>query len=150
MDSSGFAVILAPARWAMEQVGLHPADMQVWAFMVVLFMLAWASPHAYGDWVLVRRRRATTGTVVELDTSGDSDTAVIAFEDHLGRPHRFESELPVTGRTRTTGSAVAIVYDPLNPGRAREAGRWLAKAVQHLAWFGSATGLAVYAVWPGA
>jgi hypothetical protein len=142
-----FCAILVPARWLMETLGLHPVDMQVWALMVAVFMLAIAAPGSYGDWVLSRRQHRVTGTVLSIDTSGDSDTARIAFRDSTGRTHAFDSMLPINAATSTVGNPVDVIYDPLFPRRAREAGRWLAKGLTTIGWYSVAVLIFAYAIW---
>ena len=140
-------LIVWPFRTAMEAVGLHPIDIQVWSLMVALFMVAWYAPTSYGDWILSRRSRRTMGEVVEIEASSDSrDTLRISFRDHAGEWHDFSSSLPVNGPTSVVGNPVEVIYDPMRPQRAREAGRWVMKSTQALLWYAMAVSLLYYAV----
>jgi hypothetical protein len=142
-----WAVILWPMRVLMQAVGLHPIDIQVWAMMVTVFMVAIYAPTTYGDWVLSRRRLRTTGEVIEIERSSDSpDTPRIGFYDRHGVRHDFSSPLPINTRTEVVGNQVEVIYDPLHPWRAREAGRWLMKGTQAVLWYAIAISLALYAV----
>ena len=143
------SAVLGPPRWVLERLGVAPTDMQAYALLVVLFMLCIAAPGSYGDWMLSRRARHVTGTVLLIDTGGDSPTARIGYRDHTGRNHAFDSNLPTVGATGAVGNAVEVVYDPLYPKRAREAGRWLAKGVATIGWYGMALLVLGYAIWGG-
>jgi hypothetical protein len=131
----------------MEAAGLHPIDMQGWALMVAVFMLAIALPGSYGDYVLSRRQLRTLGTILSIDYRGDSPTPRIGFRDTQGRSVEFDSNLPLNSVTDTVGSTLEIVYDPLQ--RAREAGRRLLKSLGAFVWYGGAIASFAYAVWGG-
>jgi hypothetical protein len=59
---TAFETALVPFRAVMVMLGFAPSDMQVWTFMVGLFLLALVLPEAYSSYVLRRRRMRTTGT----------------------------------------------------------------------------------------
>lgn len=144
-------LVVWPFRTAMEAAGLHPIDIQVWSLMVALFMVAWYAPTSYGDWILSRRCKSTMGEVIEIEKDSDSpDTPRITFRDHCGERHDFSSPLPVNGRTSAVGNRVEVIYDPVRPQRAREAGRWVMKSTQALLWYAMAAGLLFYALGIGA
>ena len=127
---------LSPLRAAAEAVGFHPSDIQIWCFLCALFVVALVVPRSYGDLVLRRRRVVAMGTVVAIDTSGDGPgTPTIEFPDASGKVRRFDSDLPINGTTEVVGAPVEVMYDPLRPARAREAGRPLAKAVNVIVWY---------------
>jgi hypothetical protein len=127
---------LSPFRASAETFGYHPTDMQIWCFLCALFISAIVTPYTYGDFVLRRRRAFATGKVVKIDTSGDAPyTPTIEFRDASGNLRRFDSNLQVNGGTGTVGAAVAVIYDPVNPARAREIGRPLAKAFNTIFWY---------------
>ena len=133
---------LSPFRAIAGFFGGSPSDMQVWAFLCALFVSALVMRSTYGDFVLRRRRVLATGRVVKIDTSGDGpDTPIIEFRDKAGTTRRFDSHLPVNRATKVVGGEVAVMYDPLNPKRAREIGRPFAKAFHYLVWYAIAIGL---------
>ncbi len=135
-----------PVRAAMEAVGLEPSNIHVWALMVSIFMVVLLAPTSYGDFVLRRRSRRALGTVVSIDESDDTPTARIGFRDESGRHVEFDSDLWVNDRTSVIGGMVAVVYDPLNPKRAREEGRGRARLFTAVAWYGFAIGIGIYAI----
>lgn len=143
-----FQTLLGPGRWLMEHVGIHPIDMQVWALYVAAFMLVLGGASTYGDIVLMRRRVRTTGTVTRIDRD-DVDTPRIAFRATDGENYEFASTLPINFGTDTIGNAVSVVYDPLNPQRAREAGRPFAKGFAIVTWYGVAVAILAYAIGGG-
>ncbi|TIX53412.1 MAG: hypothetical protein E5V33_26760, partial [Mesorhizobium sp.] len=121
--SQAFHQALSPFRATAESIGYSPTDMQIWCFLCALFVLALVVPHSYGDIVLRRRRAYAIGKVVGIDTSGDSpSTPTIEFADRQGRSWRFDSNLPINSVTGSIGASVEVIYDPLNPKRAREVG----------------------------
>ena len=127
---------LSPFRAMAEALGFHPSDIQIWCFLCALFLVALVVPRSYGDLVLRRRHALAAGTVVALNPSDDGpDTPTIEFRDASGKVTRFDSDLPVDGTTETIGAAVDVMYDPLHPARAREAGRPLANAVNVIVWY---------------
>ena len=127
---------LSPFRAAAEALGFHPSDIQIWCFLCALFAAALVVPRSYGDLVLKRRRVLAMGAVVAIDRSGDGpDTPTIEFRDASGKVTRFDSDLPVNGTTEAIGAPVEVMYDPLHPARAREAGRPLARAVNVIVWY---------------
>ena len=139
---------LSPFRAAAEALGYFPSDIQIWCFLCAVFISALVLPHTYGDLVLARRRLTTTGKVVEVDTSGDAPyTPVIEFRHIAGRVRRFDSVLPVNGATGKIGAEVAVVYDPVNPTVAREAGRPLSKAFHNIVWYVIIVGLFALSIW---
>ena len=139
LAEQGFGFLLSPFRFVMQAVGLHPSDIQVWALLVGLFLLCLSLPVTYGDWVLSRRQRRTTGTVLAIDMRGEAPySPTIGFTDLHGRAYKFDSSLPLSRRTDQVGAAVEVIYDPLNPKRAREAGRPLGRAIIAIAWYGMA------------
>ena len=144
------SALLGPPRWVLERLGVVPTDMQAYALLVVLFMLCIAAPGSYGDWMLSRRARRVTGTVLSIDTSGDSPTPRIGYRDHTGQSRAFESNLPTNAATGGIGNAVEVIYDPLYPKRAREAGRGLAKSLTTIGWYGMAMLVLAYAICGGA
>lgn len=140
-------LLMAPFRGAMEAVGLHPSDLQVWALIVALLMAVLILPTVYGDIVLARRRHQALGTIVAIQTDGDGvRTPLIEFLDSNRRTVRFTSMLPVTAATTAVGDTVPIIYDPRRPSRAREAGRPLIKLAAYLLWWGFIAGALAFAV----
>jgi hypothetical protein len=139
-----FSLILVPGHWLMQRLGLEPTDLQVWALMVGVFMLTLGGASAYVDIILMQRRVRTTGTIVRIDRD-DVDTPRIAFADVHGRTHEFSSSLPVRGGADTMGDTVAVIYDPQNPRRVREAGRPILKVLGAVVWFGLASVTLSYA-----
>ena len=144
-----FQLLLVPGRWLMEQLGLHPADMQVWALNVAAFMLVLGGISTYGDLVLARRQVRTKGAVVSIDRN-DVDTPRIAFTDRRGDRYEFDSNLPIRLGADAVGDSIAVVYDPHNPKRAREAGRPIAKGFSIVVWYGVALAILAYAIVGGA
>ncbi|QPF86905.1 hypothetical protein IC762_11680 [Bradyrhizobium genosp. L] len=142
---------LSPLRVVAEAFGYSPADMQIWAFICGLLLLALVFPQSYGDLVLRRRRAVASGKVVGIDTGGDGpDTPIIEFADRSGKIRRFESHLPVNAATDWVGARVSVIYDPLHPTRAREDGRAFMKVLHAAAWYAMVLGLFAFAFWPGA
>ena len=144
-----FQTVLVPGRWLLEHVGMHPIDMQVWALYVAVFMLALGGASTYSDVILMRRQMRTTGTVTGIDRD-DVDTPRISFRAADGESYEFASTLPLNFGTATIGNSVAVVYDPLNPRRAREAGRPIAKGVAIVVLYGVAVAILAYAIAGGA
>lgn len=144
--ADGFRVILVPARMVMEACGLHPTDIQVWALMVSIFIVVLVGPTTYGDWVLRSRSRRAIGTVTSIDDRDETVTPRISFTDEGGQLVEFDSPLAVNARTDTVGGTVEVIYDPLNPKRAREANRLLYRFSSTVMWYGIAVALAVYAI----
>jgi hypothetical protein len=133
---AAFAACLLPFRAIMESFGLQPADHQVWAFMVGLFMIGIALPVHCGDFRLSRRHSKTTGFVAAIDRSGDGPySPIISFKDDSGRSWSFSSGLPCTAATECIGASVPVIYDPDNPKLAREEGRTAAKILYALLWY---------------
>ena len=111
--------------------------MQVWAVIVGLFLLALILPDTYSTFVFRHRNLRTMGTVTAIDTSGESPySPTIRFKNEIGREWQFDSGLPCNKRTGTVGALVPVMYDPLNPKRAREQGRFIMKAFSALSWWG--------------
>jgi hypothetical protein len=95
---------LTPFRMIAEAFGYSPPDIQIWCFLVVLFVVGLAAPESYGDIVLAHRRARAVGKVVKIDVSDDSpDTPVIDFRDASGRSGR--SSLPRLALTSPVRSA---------------------------------------------
>ncbi|BCH31284.1 hypothetical protein MesoLjLc_32140 [Mesorhizobium sp. L-8-10] len=139
---------LWPFRALADQFGYAPSDIQIWCLICVVFLGALVVPETYGDLVLMRRRAYTTGKVVRLDTSGDGpDTPVIEFTDRAGKRQRFHSGLAVNSTTATVGAEVAVIYDPVNPNRAREARRTLTMALGTIVWYGTIAFLIAFVIW---
>jgi len=129
-------MVMRPFRLIMEGAGLHPADMQVWALMVGLFLLAGIVPHTIGDLILMRRNARATGQVIALRDDNDGGFfPTIGFKDVAGERWQFESGLTTNSRTGEVGAAVVVLYDPRHPMRAREAGRPLARLLITLFWY---------------
>ncbi|TPM30792.1 DUF3592 domain-containing protein [Mesorhizobium sp. B2-3-5] len=145
-----FHQALFPFRAIAEAVGWHPSDLQIWCLLCGVFFLAPIGVQSYGGFVLKRRGIFATGKVVDIDKSGEySDNPIIEFADRSGRTWRFESYLPVNGKTRSIGAAVDVIYDPLHPKRAREMGRPVLKAVHLAVGYAIVAGLLLFAFWPG-
>jgi hypothetical protein len=144
-----FHLLLVPGRWLMAHVGLHPIDMQVWALNVAVFMLVLGGISTYGDLVLARRQVRTQGTVVSIDRN-DVDTPRIGFTDQRGERYEFDSNLPIRLGADAVGDSIAVVYDPSNPKRVREAGRPIAKGFSIVVWYGVALAILAYAIVGGA
>jgi hypothetical protein len=111
-------------------VNVAPTLMQWVALLLALVGLAWFVPRTVGDVILKRRGVETTGKVVGIrrdnSNQGNASAATIEFIDARNRPYTFKSDLPVTDDTGFVGASVAVIYDPKNPARAREANRPLA------------------------
>jgi hypothetical protein len=104
--------------------GLDLNAAQVWMLFFTLVFLAFLLSFLYDELVLGRRGRRTTGTVVGIDPGDESpDRPVIEFRDHSGRKVVFTSYRAVNAMTATIGAPVEVVFDPLRPKRAREAGK---------------------------
>ncbi|PAP94763.1 DUF3592 domain-containing protein [Mesorhizobium wenxiniae] len=141
---------LSPFRAIAEAFGYFPTDIQIWCFLCSVFMLVLVAPHTYGDLVLRRRRAHATGKVVKIDMSDESpSTPTIEFADHFGKIRRFESNLPVNDTTGSVGATVEVIYDPLHPDRAREAGRPVMKATHTALWYTIVALLMALAFLPG-
>ncbi|MFD2058545.1 DUF3592 domain-containing protein [Mesorhizobium calcicola] len=148
--SQAFHHALSPFRAIAEAFGYVPTDMQIWCFLCGVFVLVLVVPYTYGDLVLRRRSAHATGKVVKIDSSGDSpSTPTIEFTDRLGKIRRFDSNLPVNNVTGSIGAAVKVIYDPLHPDRAREAGRSVMKAAHTAIWYTIFAALMALAFWPG-
>lgn len=148
--SLGFHHALSPFRALAEAFGYAASDMQIWCFLCGLFFLALVAPYTYGDLVLRRRRAYATGKVVKIDMSDDGpSTPTIEFADRLGKIRRFDSNLPVNDATGSVGAEVEVMYDPLHPNRAREAGRPLMKMAHTTLWYTIVAMLMALAFWPG-
>ncbi|KAA3452794.1 hypothetical protein C7I87_01070 [Mesorhizobium sp. SARCC-RB16n] len=148
--SEAFHQALFPFRAIAEAFGQHPGDMQIWCFLCGVFFLALVSAQTYGDIVLRRRGALAAGKVVGIDKSSDGpDTPIIEFADRVGKTWRFESHLPINRTTGSVGASVEVMYDPLRPKRAREAGRSFTKAAHLAVWFAIVAGLMTLAFWPG-
>jgi hypothetical protein len=119
-----FEAALTPFQAVARLVGLNPSIPQTYLFLVAAFFASILVIHLYGDLVLLRRGRRTAGTVVGIDPGDESpDRPIIRFKDASGREFTFTSTLGCNDTTRTIGAKVDVDYDPLKPGRAREAGR---------------------------
>jgi hypothetical protein len=148
--SQAFHLALSPLRALAETFGYFPSDIQLWCFVCGLFFLVLVVPHTYGDLVLRRRRAYATGKVVKIDMSDDGpSTPIIEFVDRLGKVRRFDSNLPVNDATGSVGVEVEVIYDPLHPNRAREAGRPLMKTTHTVFWYAIIAALMTLAFWPG-
>lgn len=119
-----FEAALTPFQAVARLVGLNPSIPQTYLFLVTAFFASILIIHLYGDIVLLRRGRRTAGTVVGIDPGDESpDRPIIRFKGASGREFTFTSTLGCNDTTRTIGAKVDVDYDPLKPGRAREAGR---------------------------
>ncbi len=97
-------------------------------FFTLLFV-GYAAQLLYTDFVLARRGRRATGTVMGIDPGDETpDRPLIEFRDQSGRMVVFRSHLGVNETTGTIGARVDIVFDPMHPKWAREVGRTGAKA----------------------
>jgi hypothetical protein len=115
---------LTPFQEVARLAGLNPSVMQTYLFLIAAVFATILVIHLYGDLVLLRRGRRTTGTVVGIDPGDESpDRPIIRFRDASGREFTFTSTLGCNDTTRTIGAKVDVDYDPAKPGRAREAGR---------------------------
>jgi hypothetical protein len=131
---SAFDTLSAPVRWPLEQLGFQPTSFQVYLFLVGLLLLYLAWTASGGRWLLAPSRRGrAVGTVVEIDTRGDSPTPVIRFTDATGRDWQFNSDIPTNAQTARVGATVALSYDVGNPRLALEDGRVLYKSIVTLA-----------------
>ena len=112
-----------------RQVGLELNSAQVWMFFFTLPFVGYAAYFLYVELMLSRRGRRAVGTVVGIDPGDETaDRPIIEFHDQAGRAVVFTSQLGVNATTGTIGARVDILFDPLHPKRAREAGRTGAKA----------------------
>ncbi|MBR0839313.1 DUF3592 domain-containing protein [Bradyrhizobium liaoningense] len=126
--SALFEAALMPFQAAARLVGLNPSIPQNYFFLVAAGFATLLFIHLYGDIVVLRRGRRTTGTVVGIDPGDDSpDRPIIRFRDASGREFTFTSDLSCNDTTRRIGATVEVDYDPAKPSRVREAGRPLAK-----------------------
>lgn len=115
--------VASPFIVLARQVGLELNAAQVWMLFFTLLFLGFALSFLYDEFALVRRGRRTTGTVVGIDPGDESpDRPIIEFHDQSGRKVIFTSYRGVNAKTGTIGARVDIVFDPLRPKRAREAG----------------------------
>ena len=131
-----------------------PDAAQVWRLFFTLLFVGYAAQLLYTDFVLSRRGRRATGTVVGIDPGDETpDRPLIEFRDQSGRVVVFRSYLGVNETTATIGAPVDIVFDPLHPKRAREVGRAGAKAYHlifvlvFIVMLAGATVMAKYAIY---
>jgi hypothetical protein len=121
---------LSPFRAIAEALGFSPSDIQIWMFLLGLFVSALVVSRSYGDLVLRRRYARASGRVVAIDRPSEAaSTPTIEFHDSSGKVRRFRSGLPINRVTGNLGAEVPVIYDPLMPDRAREAGRAISKAL---------------------
>jgi len=140
-------IVMQPFRLAMEAVGLHPVDMQVWALMVGLFLLIGVVPQTVTDLILTRRKALATGEVISLRDDNDGGFfPTIAFRDATGGRWQFESHLTTNAHTCDVGAAVPVIYDPRRPTRAREAGRPVARVTLIVWWYAFMAVIFYYAI----
>ena len=133
-----------------EAVGYAPTDLQIVCLLAPIAMLALAVPGTWSDIVLSRRRANAVGVVTGIETASAAPaTPVIDFPDSAGNVWRFASDLPCNRVTRAVGGRVPIVYDPMMPSRAREAGRPLALVYRWSLWYAVIILLPVLVFWPG-
>jgi hypothetical protein len=119
-----FEAALMPFQEVARLAGLNPSVAQTYLFLVAAAFAPILIIHLYGDLVLRRRGRRTTGAVVGIDPGDESpDRPIIRFRDASGREFTFTSTLGCNDTTRTIGAKVDVDYDPAKPKRAREAGR---------------------------
>ncbi len=119
----------SPFIFLLRQVDLELNAAQAWMLFFTLLFVGYAAQFLYTDFVLARRGRRTTGTVVGIAPGNESsDRPKIEFRDQSGRVVVFTSHLGVNAETGTIGAPVDIVFDPQRPKRAREVGRSGAKA----------------------
>jgi hypothetical protein len=140
---------LWPFRAVANAYGIAASDLRIWLFLCALFLLALAIRFTRDELVLRRRRRLTTGKVIRISTDSDGlATPTIEFADRSGNRWRFDSTLPVNSMTGAIGAPVPVMYDPLHPERAREAGRPLMQAFQAIASYTMILGLliAIYVI----
>lgn len=135
---------LWPFRAIAEALGIAASDMRIWLFLCAIFLLALSVPATYGDLVLRRRHALAGGKVVKINRDSDGlETPTIEFADRCGKTRRLDSSLPVNGTTRTLGATVWVMYDPLHPQRAREAGRPLMRTFQTIVGYAVIVGLLI-------
>jgi hypothetical protein len=107
-----------------RSTGVEINAAQVWMLFFALLFLAFLLSFVHDEVVLRRRGRRTTGTVVGIDPGDESpDRPIIEFRDHTGRKVVFTSYRAANAMTATIGAPVEVVFDPLHPKRAREAGK---------------------------
>lgn len=140
-----FSIAVGPVRRGMEMLGLHPTDLQAWALVVALGMLILGGMSLRSDMILRRRQANAMGTIVSIDHN-DYSSPRVAFRDARGERHEFDSNLPLRLGADTVGDTIAVVYDPLNPRRAREAGRPIAKSIAIFGWIAVALLFLAYAL----
>ena len=150
------ALILAASPFIVlaRQAGVELNAAQVWMLFFTLLFVGYAAQFLYTDFVLARRGRRATGTVVGIDPGDEApDRPIIEFRDQMGRDISFTSHLGVNATTERIGAPVDIVFDPVHPKRAREVGRASAKAYHliFVAFFivtlAGATVMAKYAIY---
>ena len=112
-----------------RQAGLELNPAQVWMLFFTLFFVGYAAYFLYVELMLSRRGRRAVGTVVGIEIGDETaDRPMIEFLDQTGRAVTFTSHLGVNATTGAVGAKVDILFDPLHPKRAREIGRFGAKA----------------------
>jgi hypothetical protein len=135
---------LWPFRAAATALGVEASDLRIWLFLCALFLLALAARFTRDELVLRWRRRLVAGRVIKINTDSDGvGTPTIEFADGRAKRWRFDSTLPVDGTTGSIGATVSVMYDPLHPQRAREAGRPLMQAFQAIASYTMIVGLLI-------
>lgn len=128
-----------------HQAGLELNPAQVWMLFFTLFFVGYAAYFLYVELMLSQRGRKAVGTVVAIDLGDEADDRpIIEFLDQAGRAVTFTSHLGVNATTGTVGAKVDITFDPLHPKRAREIGRFGAKAY-HLVFLGVFIGMMIFA-----
>ena len=112
-----------------SRFGLELNAGQMWMIFFTLPFVLYAAYFLYVDLMLSRRGVKAVGTVIDIDPGDETaDRPIIEFRDERGNPVVFTSHLGVNAMTGTVGARVDILFDPVEPRRAREIGRNGAKA----------------------
>lgn len=113
----------------VDKVGKATNRLQIgcWTIFFNLFFAGfclWGAYAAYTSWRLENEGETTTGTVVSLEESNDSEggccvySPVVEFEAD-GRTYSFEGENASDPPAYKVGEQVEVVFDPADPDTAQ-------------------------------
>lgn len=114
---------------AVEKAGRAANRLQIgcWAVIANLFFAGfclWGAYAGYNSWKLDNEGATTTGTVVRLEQSDDSEggccvySPVVEFEVN-GRTYSFEGDNASDPPAYEVGEAVEVIYNPADPDTAQ-------------------------------
>lgn len=114
---------------AVDKVGKAANRLQIgcWTIFFNLFFAGfclWGAYAAYTSWRLENEGETTTGTVVSLEESNDSEggccvySPVVEFEAD-GRTYSFEGENASDPPAYKVGERVEVIFDPADPDTAQ-------------------------------